>query len=299
MRKTFFILLLVLIGCFAVFNLEFVSNDANAKFLPQYNVKYKVKVIDVVDGDTIDVLLPDGSIGRIRMLGIDTPETTASKNRPYEYDSITNLTCLEYWGLEAKNFTKSELEGKYAYIEFDPVAGARGYYGRLLAYVYINDTDFTAELVKRGYARVYEEGECQKESEYLMYQAWAMNNSTGLWSCSIAETTKQGKIVISYVNYDAPGNDNKNPNGEFVVLKNEGNAAVNLKGWYLKDEQGHKYVFPDFVLHPGDTVKIHSGSGVDTKTDLYWGYGRAIWNNNGDTAYLYDSSGRLVDEHGW
>ncbi|WP_198362258.1 hypothetical protein [Thermococcus profundus] len=33
--------------------------------------------------------------------------------------------------------------------------------------------------------------------------------------------------------------------------------------------------------------------------DLYWGSGRAIWNNDHDTAYLYNSQGELVDEFSW
>jgi micrococcal nuclease len=155
----------------------------------QYSVKYKVEVVDVVDGDTIDIILPDGSKERVRMLGVDTPETTAEKNKPNEYDGITDLECLAYWGIQAKNFAKSMLEGKYAYIEFDSTAGFRGYYGRLLAYVYTeNGQDFTAELIKQGYARVYEEGECQKESEYLSYQNSAMNGNLGLWICRVLAT---------------------------------------------------------------------------------------------------------------
>jgi len=120
---------------------------------------------------------------RVRMLGIDSPETVAYRNKPYEYDGITNLTCLEYWGLRAKDFVKSKIEGRYVYIEFDRIAGLRGYYGRLLAYVYLNGSDFTAELVKLGYARVYEEGDFSKESEYTKYQDQAIQKKSGLWSC--------------------------------------------------------------------------------------------------------------------
>jgi len=35
--------------------------------------------------------------------------------------------------------------------------------------------------------------------------------------------------------------------------------------------------------------------GLDTSTDLYWGRSyRAVWNNDGDALYLYDSNGQLV-----
>jgi len=60
----------------------------------EYGVKYKVKVLDVIDGYTIDVLLPDGSRERVRMLGVDTPEKNPEDNKPYEYDSITDLNYL-------------------------------------------------------------------------------------------------------------------------------------------------------------------------------------------------------------
>ncbi len=155
----------------------------------EFGVKYKVLVVKVIDGDTADVKFPDGSVERVRFLGVDTPETKAEKNRLYEYDAITNLTCLAEWGLKAKNFTKSNIEGKYVYIEFDKLAGFRGYYGRLLAYVYYPNetTDFTAELIKRGYARVYEERIFEKKLEYLKYQSHALEKGKGLWEECMAK----------------------------------------------------------------------------------------------------------------
>lgn len=164
------------------------STPAPTPFSPQFGVRYRVKVVDVIDGDTIDVLLPDGSKERVRMLCVDTPEKNAEDNEPYEYDDITDLECLADYGQMAKKFTE-QLLGKEVYIEFDGTAGLRGYYGRLLAYVYVNSTDFTAELVKKGYARVYEEGECKKKAEYLNYQQQAMQSNIGLWSCRSTTST--------------------------------------------------------------------------------------------------------------
>jgi len=63
----------------------------------EFGKKYRAKVVQVVDGDTIDVLI-NGKTYRIRLLGVDCPETTAEKNRPYEYDSITDLEYLAEWG---------------------------------------------------------------------------------------------------------------------------------------------------------------------------------------------------------
>jgi len=67
----------------------------------------------------------------------------------------------------------------------------------------------------------------------------------------------------------------------------------------LKDEAGHTFTFPSIILDPGETVTIYSGSGVNTYTKLYWGSSKAIWNNNGDTIFLYDANGNLVDFYSW
>lgn len=73
---------------------------------------------------------------------------------------------------------------------------------------------------------------------------------------------------------------------------------VNMAGWVLKDESAsHRYHFPaSFVLGPGANVRVFSGCGADTSTFLYWcNPATAIWNNDGDTAFLLDPSGNVVD----
>jgi micrococcal nuclease len=266
----------------------------------EFGKKYEAKVVQVIDGDTIDVLI-NGKIYRIRLLGVDCPETTAEKNRPYEYDSITDLNYLAEWGQKAKEFARKVLDHGTVYIEFDRLAGLKGYYGRYLAYVYLeNGTDFNALLIKNGLARVYVEGTFEKESEYLKLESYAKTHKIGLWAYSTytiptpAPTLTLSGVKIVYIHYNAPGNDWDNPNGEYVVIKNYGPDPVNLKGWKLKDKAGHTFVFPDITLKPGESVYVYSGRGINMDHKLYWGDG-AIWNNNGDTAYLYDSSGVLVD----
>ena len=147
----------------------------------QFGVKYPAKVVYVYDGDTIKVNL-SGQILIIRLLGVDTPEKYPEKNKPYEYDAITNLTYLAEWGWKAKDFAYAMLYNKTVYIEFDETAGLKGYYGRYLAYIYLeNGTDFNALLVKNGLARVYKEGKCKKEAYYLQLEEMAKANKTGLW----------------------------------------------------------------------------------------------------------------------
>jgi hypothetical protein len=105
-------------------------------------------------------------------------------------------------------------------------------------------------------------------------------------------------LKIVNIHYTTIGNDdNKNPNGEWVEIKNTGSTSVNLKGFVLQDLAQHKFIFPDFVLDTGKTVKVYSGSGTPNLNSLYWRSSSAIWNNDGDTAYLYDINGKLIDTY--
>jgi LysM repeat protein len=80
---------------------------------------------------------------------------------------------------------------------------------------------------------------------------------------------------------------------EAVVLTNLG-SQVNLKGWTLADGEGHKFTFPDLTLLPNAEVNIHTRSGVNTATDLYWGQSAALWGATGTVAYLRDQNGKLI-----
>jgi len=84
---------------------------------------------------------------------------------------------------------------------------------------------------------------------------------------------------------------------EWVRLVNQDSSMMDLSGWFLRDREDHTYPFPNgFKLIPDTSVRVHTGSGVDSPTDLYWGRDGGVWNNDGDTAYLWDSNLSLVDE---
>lgn len=108
------------------------------------------EVVRVVDGDTILVRQQVDSPSsvssglrdhvRVRLLGIDTPETV-KEGHP-----------VERWGPEATEFTQRFLAGGRAQLRFDKRRVDR--YGRLLAYVYVDDRMLNEELVRAGLARV-------------------------------------------------------------------------------------------------------------------------------------------------
>ena len=52
-----------------------------------------------------------------------------------------------------------------------------------------------------------------------------------------------------------------------------------------------------FQLGPSDGVRVFSGCGEPTGARLFWCDGAAVWSNGGDTAYLLDSHGNVVDRY--
>lgn len=97
------------------------------------------------------------------------------------------------------------------------------------------------------------------------------------------------------VEADAPGNDHHNPNGEYAVVSNSGADAIAIGGWRLCDRANHCFRFPaDAVITGGSRVVVHSGTGRHDGERYYMGQRRAVWNNAGDTATLYDAEGATV-----
>jgi micrococcal nuclease len=86
---------------------------------------------------------------------------------------------------------------------------------------------------------------------------------------------------------DAPGNDNRNTNGEYVTLSNSGVVATEIAGWTLCEGASLCFTFPSGASIPGNgSVRLYTGSGRNTDTSFYMGHGRAVWNNEHDTATL-------------
>ena len=100
-------------------------------------------------------------------------------------------------------------------------------------------------------------------------------------------------LRFTKVQYNSPGSDtgsNYSLNAEWVRITNYRSTARDLTGWTIKDKTGYVYTFPEFTLKAGASVRVHTGSGADSQTDLYWDRGWYVWNNTGDTAYLRNGS---------
>jgi competence protein ComEC len=104
-------------------------------------------------------------------------------------------------------------------------------------------------------------------------------------------------VYISATQFNAPGDDRENLNGEWVRIANRGSDAVLIAGWTLSDRTGsHPYVFPPVVLLPSTSVTVFTGRGTLNDTALYMGQSAPIWGNSGDVAILRDGSGAIIDQ---
>lgn len=106
----------------------------------------KVSLVHVADGDTISVIAKDGYEYRVRLIGIDTPESVNP-------DDSKNI---EY-GVRASEHTKGILEEvETLYLEYDKEHTDS--YGRVLAYVWLSEDSsslanmLNAKLLADGYA---------------------------------------------------------------------------------------------------------------------------------------------------
>ena len=109
--------------------------------------------------------------------------------------------------------------------------------------------------------------------------------------------TPSASLELAAVHADAAGDEDANLNDEYVILGNAGDRALDLSGWTVTDEAGHRYAFAQgATLRPGETLTLRTGSGRDGGGEYYWDADRPVWNNAGDTVFVRTDEGRLVLE---
>lgn len=146
----------------------------------KFNGVYEVE--RVVDGDTL-ILKMNGQSQRIRLVGINTPESMAVNGR-----------VVECFGQEAKSEAKKVLEEKKVFFEIQE----SNYYdknGRMLGFVFLQsgngkyDINFSEQMIENGFGYEYTyKGEWYKyQKEYKNAQKSAEENKNGLWASGVCE----------------------------------------------------------------------------------------------------------------
>ncbi|WP_041626669.1 lamin tail domain-containing protein [Stackebrandtia nassauensis] len=112
----------------------------------------------------------------------------------------------------------------------------------------------------------------------------------------------EGGIHIGLVQFNSPGSDsgsNTSLNAEWINIHNARSTPYQIKGWYIKDNAGYKFLFPTYTIGAGKNVKVHTGKGSNGGGHVYWGRSWYVWNNTGDKARLYTPSGNFDDSCSW
>lgn len=179
-RNIIFLLCLPALALLVLFDNTFIKNkwrsqspavkQIHAADLQKYHAGI-FTVINIVDGDTLDIDVPDGQSEhtRIRLLGIDAPEKMTKSG-------------VMYFAFEATEYTKKTVLGKQVEIYLDQTENTRGKYGRLLAYVKLPDGGFLNEiLLNEGFAYADLRFRHSFYNKYKQLESSARSSKKGLW----------------------------------------------------------------------------------------------------------------------
>lgn len=263
----------------------------------------RATVTNVADGDTIEVSA-HGQTERVRLIGVDTPETT-HPSRP-----------VECFGREASAFTRELLRGQTVLLEDDPTQDNRDRFNRLLRFVWLPDGRLANyEIIARGYGFEYTfRTPYRYQAQFKAAERAAREAQVGLWAPETCNGERRAADEITPVVGATPTampeatplspsfdgcrtepNAALAPNvpvaivaidkrAEVVTLRNVGRAMVNLDGWTMCSMRG---------------AQIHSGIGGmlapgETRDFPRAGSGNIWTDNASDPGALYDAEGRLV-----
>lgn len=218
-------------------------------------------VTQVIDGDTITVLLEDGKTYTVRYIGMDAPES----NMPFfteAYNANSDMV-LQKEVVLIKDVSETDA------------------YDRLLRYVIVDDIFINLELVKTGFAKamlVPPDTACADTLSSAEREPQA--SQFGIWAATATPDPSASQVIIVAVN----------KREEYVDLQNIGEADVDLTGWNLVSEKGHQECRLAGTLKAGETLRVWAG--ISQQGGYSCGYSSPIWNNSQpDPAVLYNPQG--------
>ena len=131
----------------------------------------------VYDGDTLEI----DTVGRVRLIGIDSPEKEASRRDQYLVDQGVSATRQRHIYQAAKAFNIKQVKGQRVRLTLDKTPQDR--HGRMLAYVHLPDGQLLNRvLVEQGLAVVYRRFEFKMKDDFLAAEHKARRSHVGLWA---------------------------------------------------------------------------------------------------------------------
>ncbi len=131
----------------------------------------KYVVTRAIDGDTVRIRPVDGGEEtRVRLLGIDAPETARDGNP------------ANHWAEQSRDYMIARAEGKTVIVRLEPI-GVRDRYGRLLAYLFLSENDnLNLALVRDGQAYADRRFDHSLRSQFELAESEARKKGRGLWA---------------------------------------------------------------------------------------------------------------------
>ena len=224
------LVLALLIIALVIINYSWLDNALN-NFLNTYE---QVHVDRIIDGDTIE-----SNKTSIRLLGINTPERG------------------ELYYEEAKEFLEQEIFNKTVNLKY----GKERYdkYQRVLAYIFLNNTNINLKIVENGFANIYfPSGKDQYYNQFASAWEECIENNVNLCQASINQCAQ----CIEITSKD--------------TIINTCSFSCDITGWKIKGEGRQDFIFEESL-------------GIGEETDF-----EINLTDTGDTLFLRDDEGRLV-----
>jgi endonuclease YncB( thermonuclease family) len=260
------------------------------------------KVTFIGDGDTLSVdLAGSDGVVRVRITGIQAMEQTFYTDDP---DERTGECHANEATARLEHLVKRS-KGRVRLLALDRYSMSDSRYRRQVQ-VNIGGKwrDVGRVLVQEGLALAMPNPiEWAQNGSYTVLAQRAAERRVGLYDTSWCGIGPQEFANLRvWVNSDAEGSDRRNPNGEWVKIKNlDPVNAVPLGGWWVRDADLRRYTLPPAaVVPPAGTITVYVGAGVSEGSTYFWGLKRGVFDNasrsghaTGDGAYLFDPEGDL------
>ncbi len=249
----------------------------------EFKHKVKVKVTEVVDGDTIAARTTSGKRLYVRTAGINTPEKTQCGNeraeRMLRRELRKNRTTVELRYDRAK-YTLNRASGRY----------------RLSASIYAGGVDTATALLAAGLALPFNYGnETHNQRDYGPITETAALNHRGLFGPMCSPVSSPAiSIIFKNDGHSSSYSD------RWLYLHNNSTVPVNLTGWALKVGGRNERVLPaGTVVAPGQNFKVMFGGQASQPGQWLWAsvVGQLpVWRESKYAyggVYLSDHQGRI------
>lgn len=131
-------------------------------------------VTKVSDGDTMQLTTPEQTKLKVRLYGIDAPETYKISNRTGQVSKVGQL-----YGYESMKALESKIIGKQVKLDIIDIDK----YKRMVGMIWLNDRNINLEMVSEGYAEAYTEYlKAPYRSEFIEAEQKARSAKKGIWS---------------------------------------------------------------------------------------------------------------------